>query len=560
MQIVSKTGISAETIAEWGAAETDFDKLHSTAQLIKNTVKAKYEEEDWLDIAGDLSDKIRENQKQALISYLLMQPAIQAWGAEDADGLFEYFLIDVQMGACMDSSRIVQANAAIQMFVNRCLLNLESEMTSGSEKGVSPAAIDKDRWEWMKNYRELESYLVQNDITERSVEQGFRNYLTSLNEVANLEVCGMYQENYDDGNLKYLLHVFARTHNAPYKFFYRTWNEHRKWSAWEKVQVDIRSVEDGDNSGVHLIPVVWKKRLFLFWPEFMEVQEALGNSNQSVESLASEPNKVSGLEPVKYWERRLAWSEYVDGKWTPKQVTKEFIKQPYLWYVKPGESLIKFATKIDSDNKLYIHFLTEYGYKWWQIRGYFELSDIASKVKAESGFSAWVYKQGVQTYSTSFMSLSGDSDLKLLEDVYLKPEINHKLLFSSDAKNYSPTLDEPFFFSDAYRTYFVRPVDISIFNCLKYIEPYKPYIPTKTYYEYKEHVIPDFGPDDYMPVSRAMMMRSGNVATGVTSARRSASKNYGMEMTHVEAAFGADIFEGIVEWERNMLQTSTREA
>ena len=243
-------------------------------------------------MAGNLSNKIRENQKQALIGFLLMQPAIKEWGAEDADGLFEYFLIDVQMGACMDTSRVVQAHSSIQMFINRCLLNLESDMAAGSEKGVSPHAIDKDRWEWMKNYRvweanrkvflypenwlepewrndrseffkELESFLVQNDITDRSVEQAFRNYLTSLNEVANLKVCGMCRENYDDGSMK-SLHIFARSHNAPYKYYYRTWNKYRKWSAWEKVQVDIRSVESGDHSGVHLIPVVWKKRLFLF--------------------------------------------------------------------------------------------------------------------------------------------------------------------------------------------------------------------------------------------------------------------------------------------------------
>jgi hypothetical protein len=175
MQIVSKTRISAQTIAEWGAAETDFDTLHSTAQLIKNTVKAKYEEEDWLDLAGNLSDKIRENQKQALVSYLLMQPAIQAWGAEDADGLFEYFLIDVQMGACMDSSRIVQANASVQMFVNRCLLNLESDMSSGSEKGVSPGAIDKDRWEWMKNYRVWEANRKVFLYPENWLEPEWRN-------------------------------------------------------------------------------------------------------------------------------------------------------------------------------------------------------------------------------------------------------------------------------------------------------------------------------------------------------------------------------------------------
>ncbi len=124
---VLKTGISAQTLAQWAVPETDFDKLNATADLVKSTVKAKYEEEDWLKLVGDLSNKIRENQKQSLISYLLTKQELIDWGVTDADGLFEYFLIDVQMGSCMDTSRIVQTNSAVQMFVNRCLLNLESD-------------------------------------------------------------------------------------------------------------------------------------------------------------------------------------------------------------------------------------------------------------------------------------------------------------------------------------------------------------------------------------------------------------------------------------------------
>jgi len=475
MQIVSKTGIFAKTIAEWSAVQTDFDTLNNSAQVLKNAVKSKYEREDWLDVAGGLSDKIRENQKQALISYLLMQPKIQEWGAEDADSLFEYFLIDVQMGACMDSSRVVQANAGIQMFVNRCLMNLESDMSSGSGKGVSPGAIDKEeRWEWMKDYRvweanrkvflypenwlepewrndrseffkELESYLVQNDITERSVEQAFRNYLTSLNEVANLEVCGMYQENDDYGNRKYL-HVFARTNNTPYKFFYRKWNEYRKWSAWEKVQLDICSVEDGDNSGVHLIPVVWKKRLFLFWPEFIEKQRTDYDNTQDAETAAGV--SMSELEAIKYWEIRLAWSEYVDGKWSPKQISKEFIEQVHLLYHQVHflyrESKIRFAIEIDSE-KLKIIFLTERGdnyigfYRYQE--GWFELVDISSKVKADSESSELVDVYLRWEYSNSFMNVSAFSNLQLLDDVYLKSAVQHKLLLTSDVKNYIEPLE-----------------------------------------------------------------------------------------------------------------------
>ena len=613
MQIVSKTGISAQTIAEWGAAETDFDTLHSTAQLIKNTVKAKYEEEDWLDLAGNLSDKIRENQKQALVSYLLMRPAIQNVGIEDADGLFEYFLIDVQMGACMDTSRIVQANAAIQMFVNRCLLNLESEMSSGSEKGVSPGAIDKDRWEWIKNYRmweanrkvflypenwlepewrndrseffkELESYLVQNDITERSVEQGLRNYLTSLNEVANLEVCGMYQEDYDDGELKYI-HVFARTNNTPYNFFYRRWNEHKKWSAWEKVQVDIRSVEDGDNSGVHLLPVAWKKRLFLFWPEFIEKQEAIYNTRQSAEDAAGE--SLSDLEPNKYWEIKLAWSEYVEEKWSPKQISKEFIRldRDISWY--PNESVFRLISDIDSEDKLniFIHFGTKalsmflhVSPKLWFELGVFHFSDITSKIQSDypHSFSELLKKNNWTEYAISFMNFSKYSALELLDDMYLQSIVDHKLLVSPNRKNYVPTLKDPFFFSDAEHTYFVRPVDIPHIDhidaikspesiCIIQIPLAEEPPPQPDDIFYLEHffrrgssmvnrsinrpvIFTSTGSGNAnMAARRAMATRLDNAATTAVGTTWTSNLNSnGIKIEHVEMAFGASEDAGTV--------------
>ena len=561
MQIVVKTGISAETIAEWGAAETIFNRLHETAQLIKNTVKARYGEDEWLNVAGNLSDKIRENQKQALVSYLLMQPTIHDWGAEDADGLFEYLLIDTQMGACMDSSRIVQANSSVQMFVNRCLLNLESDMSDGSEMGVSPGAIDRDCWEWMKNYRvweanrkvftypenwlepdwrnnkseffnELESYLVQNDITERSVEQGFRNYLTSLNEVANLEVCGMHQENYNDGKLKYL-HVFGRTHNAPYKFYYRTWNEYSKWSAWEKVQLDIRSVENGDNSGVHLIPVVWKKRLFLFWPEFMEVQEEPpGNKRKSVKDVSEYDMEL--LKPKKNCEIKLAWSEYVDGKWSPKQASKEFVT---IYAITLSQKDLLFTPIISTTQELTIQI------KIGHSVGKFILSDINSPIRSINaiGIAHMIidFDSGSDyssDYTYVFSKREADSALKLMDYVYLGKKTNHKLLPVDTLRGLDITLNSPFFFSDAYRTYFVRPVDITNIQCLVHPRYYKPYV----YADEIPHDIPYLEPNDFM------MVEGTTEGIKLSSAGTSVLSNQGMVIEHIDEAFGG-IIEDIME-------------
>jgi hypothetical protein len=496
IRIVARTGISAQTVALWGAVETDFDALHETAQLMKNTVKAKYEEEDWLELAGGLSDQLRENQKAALVSYLLTLPAVRAWGARDADGLFEYLLIDVQMTACMNTSRIVQASAAAQMFVNRVLLNLESDLSSGSERGVSPGAVDRDRWEWMQNYRvweanrkvflypenwlepdwrndrseffrELESYLVQNDVTDRSVEQAFRNYLTSLNEVANLEVCGMCREE-TEGGTGYKLHVFARTHNAPYKFFYRTWNQYRKWSAWEKVPLDIRSVENGDDSGVHLVPVVWKKRLFLFWPEFAASREETGNSSSSVEQVSDDP--MSTLNAVRYWEIRLAWGEFVDGKWSTKQVSKEYLRS---W---PNESIaserdLLFTARIDSSTQELTIAFTDVHF---DRRGpAFHLADIQSPIRTSFWYQASFLDSD---YRYRFSNRAANDRLELQHDVYLRRYVDHRLLAVDTMMGQEISLESPFFYSDAYRSYFVRPVSIRIRDRLTNPWLYEPYL------------------------------------------------------------------------------------
>ena len=525
MRLVARTGLSAETLAQVGAVETDFDALHATAQLLKNTVKAKYDENDWLVLAGELSDKLRRNQQQALIAYLLTRPAIRAWGATDADSLFEYFLIDVQMGACMDTSRIVQANASVQMFVSRCLLNLESDLSTGDETGVSPSAIDKDRWEWMKNYRvweanrkvflypenwlepewrndrseffrDLESYLVQNDITDTSVEQAFRNYLSSLNEVASLEVCGLHRENDDDGRLQ-CLHVFARTHAAPYKFFYRRWNAYRKWTAWEKLPVDIRMVEAGVDGGVQLLPVVWKNRLFLFWPEFSRIDNDPGTTGSKSAKSASE-DPLSTFKAERYYEIRLGYSEYADGKWTPKKLTKEFIEQEPDKQGFRAEKDLLFKVMIAPDTQqLKISVLDSY---WNVSRGYFEFDDIQAPVFVyDNGRSRWI-----APVETGYEFLHNDrldlATLTLEGDTYLRTIKNHRLLPVDTQDGLNITLDDPFFFKEGPRAYFVRPVDITIVSWVKNPDLYEPFLPglvdDSGWLVPVE--IPEIGPEDYL--------------------------------------------------------------
>src|SRR6266567_4367522 len=320
-----RLGVSVAQLFSWAIHEPDAPQ----ALEVKNTVKAKFDDEQWLTVGKTLNDKLRDSQKAALIAYILQMPDIKKAGITDSSRLYEYFLIDVDMTSCMMTSRIKQAISSVQLFVQRCLLN--------EETNVDVSLIDIDLWNWMKHYRvweanrkvflypenwiepelrddkspffkDLENELLQNDVTMDTAETAFLHYLEKLDEVARLEIVGMYQQKETAiGNEKAIdiLHVFGRTFAIPHIYYYRRL-EDSVWSAWEKVDLDI----EGD----HLIPIVWDRRLYLFWPIFTEKA-----------STPTEPEKKAGADPTKYWEIHLAWSEYKNGKWSAKKVSSEFL-------------------------------------------------------------------------------------------------------------------------------------------------------------------------------------------------------------------------------------------
>ncbi len=135
------------------------------------------------------------------------------------------------------------------------------------------------------------------------------HYLEKLDAVANLEIVGMYHQLEDDPDgptMVDVLHVFGRTRGTPHIYYYRRRVDSAYWTAWEKVDLDI----EGD----HLIPVVWNRRLHLFWPIFTEENV---ETNGSVTVSEGEPIPP----PPKQWKIQLAWSERKQGKWTAKKIS-----------------------------------------------------------------------------------------------------------------------------------------------------------------------------------------------------------------------------------------------
>lgn len=332
MEIIGKLNGSAQSVLPLAAATIG----QAESLSIKQMLRSKYEIEQWLDISKEIQDELRHRKLNSLVAYLLTQPMppdapTHKW--DNANDLYAYYLIDVEMCSCQFTSRIVQALAAIQLFVQRCFMGLEPQVR------VSAEADDVwPQWKWMKNYRvweanrkvflypenwiapelrrdksqffkDLENELLQNEVNRDNVETAFLNYIEKLDQVSQLEIAGTF---YQEDN--HTLHVFARTPGGePHTYYYRQRVDDRRWTFWSKVECEIK--------GDFLIPIVMEQRLYLVWPEFRE--EPVEVDKVKVPSAGD--SGFATQKPLKHTRIHLAISQYRSNKWSPKKMSKDFM-------------------------------------------------------------------------------------------------------------------------------------------------------------------------------------------------------------------------------------------
>ncbi|MBP1990485.1 neuraminidase-like domain-containing protein [Paenibacillus eucommiae] len=353
---VKKLGVSASALIQAAHNEPQAPTVRS----LQSALRARYDESGWLEVLKGINDEMRRLQRDALVAYLLhrMRESAVTGHIDTPDKLFEYFLMDVQMEPCMQTSRVRHALSSVQLFIERSLMNLE--------RRVSPSSINAKQWEWMSRYRvweanrkiflypenwlepelrddqspffkEAMSELLQSDITEDSAAAALQNYLTKLEEVAKLEPCGIHFEEFDPNQSQDdISHVVARTAGANRSYFYRR-REYGYWTPWEPIRLDIE-----DNP---VIPVVWKGRMFLFWLRVLQQApldpsklnaspgptEGSGGAEKSIANMKLSEVKKSTQADAKTnsqvtMQAILCWSEYYNGKWQPVKTSD--IKKP----------------------------------------------------------------------------------------------------------------------------------------------------------------------------------------------------------------------------------------
>ncbi|MEO7975515.1 neuraminidase-like domain-containing protein [Flavobacterium sp.] len=359
-------GTDAKTMLSWRIIGDNTVSDALVAEQTRKAIKSKYEQDDWLSKITPLHDDIREKRRKALVDYHIEYSQRTSgnltFGSatminpnwEDSNSLFKYFLIDVEMTSCQLTSRIKQALSSVQFFVQRCFLNLENKyviVTQNEKEDVSsPNAWSQ--WKWMKNYRlweanrkiffypenwlepelrddkspffkDLENDLMQNEATKENVENAFLNYLHKVDEVSHLEVCGLYHQmedlNPDEvGYETNIVHVIGRTKAMPGMYYYRTYDmNYSTWSSWDKIEVDI--------TGDHVVPVVYNRRLHLFWLQFMDKPMKV----KKVPAAQPSNGPTDTPEPLKVLEIQLGWCIKKTGGWTTKKISKQKLIHPW---------------------------------------------------------------------------------------------------------------------------------------------------------------------------------------------------------------------------------------
>jgi hypothetical protein len=338
LSLLKHLGVSAEMAWQWAhlptsTAEEDIIEKREAANQVKQAAKAKYDEHQWLSTAEPIRDELRKKQRTALIDACLHRVNLVNPDIKDVDDLFGFFLMDVEMNPCMITSRIKQSLSSVQLFIQRCLMNLED--------GVGLGTGAANQWKWMKNYRvweanrkiflypenwvepelrpgkspffiDLENELLQNDVTKDTAEIAFLNYLEKLDEVARLEVASVYNDD-ETGTL----HVIGRTKGIPHKYYYRRWEKGRCWTAWESVPIDV----EGENVAV----TYYNRRLYLFWFMVQEKADDTAIDSTTVDT-SKDKNTLKAQAPKKYLEIKLAWTQYRSGKWSPKRLSDVIVK------------------------------------------------------------------------------------------------------------------------------------------------------------------------------------------------------------------------------------------
>lgn len=333
--MAAEMGLGGQALAD--LASLDYARMTNGRDAILAAFQSKYPDlAKRTELLAPYQDRLLSLRRHGLVDYLLSAAYASASTRSrqmrfaNAFDLYSYFLMDPEMEGCARTSWVLAGISSLQLYVHRCLMNLEqeslSEVSTADAVQVSPSAIPWQEWEWRKNYRvweanrrvflypsnyllpdlrddktpifeELEDELLQQEISAVTAEAAYRNYLSKFLRVANLKIAGAYRD-----HLNQTLYIFGHTPDDPPQYHYRThkWSGSDPtkgvWSPWYAVDLPI-------NAEV-VSPMVHKGRLFLFWVDVhTQTVQKFVDGNSKLKGFKHKISlSYSSLDPRGEWE------------------------------------------------------------------------------------------------------------------------------------------------------------------------------------------------------------------------------------------------------------------
>ncbi|MCW7550302.1 neuraminidase-like domain-containing protein [Photorhabdus sp. APURE] len=266
-----------------------------------------------------------ESRSAALSKYYIGKVASQNPAIKNRDDLYQYLLIDNQVSAAIKTTPIAEAIASIQLYVNRALKRMEGDAVTSvishpffthwdkyNKRYSTWASITKLIY-YPENYIDptirigrtkmmdtLLQSISQSQLNTDTVEDAFMSYLTSFEQVANLEIISAYHDNINSN--RGLTYFIGHSKTEVNQYYWRS-VDHNKfndgkfpanaWSEWHKIDCPMNPYKET------IRPVIFQSRLYLIWLEQKKIAKQADN-NQTIEDY--------------HYELKLAHIRY-DGTW-----------------------------------------------------------------------------------------------------------------------------------------------------------------------------------------------------------------------------------------------------
>lgn len=252
-----------------------------------------------------LSAALEEGTSSALCAYYLHNLAPNL--VSSRDDLFGYLLLDNQVSAQVKTTRISEAIAGIQLYVNRALNGMENNTVAGVRgrqfftdwdmynKRYSTWAGVSELVYYPENYIDptvrigqtsmmdtLLQSVSQSSISRDTVEDAYRTYLTSFEQIANLRIVSGYHDHVD--NDQGITYIIGCNDEGEATWFWRSVDHNKMedgvipanaWTEWLPINCGLNPF----NSVVR--PVVFNNYLYIAWLERKETAETSADGTVS---------------------------------------------------------------------------------------------------------------------------------------------------------------------------------------------------------------------------------------------------------------------------------------